>query len=122
MSPQTQSILSHIDYEIVIQQRRQNYHFLSETLGEMNLLQLPPMDSFACPMVYPFMANDESLRIRLIENKVFVARYWTNVLEWYSKDDIEYKLATRIIPLPIDQRYGEKNMQIMINLITKYNK
>jgi hypothetical protein len=122
MSSQTQTILSQIDYEAVIQQRRQNYRYLREALGEMNLLQLPPMDSFACPMVYPFMVNDESLRVRLIENKVFVARYWPNVLEWCSKDDIEYKLATRIIPLPIDQRYGEKNMQIMINLITKYNK
>lgn len=122
MSPQTQSILSHIDYEAVIQQRRLNYLFLSDALGEMNLLQLPPMDSFACPMVYPFMTNDGSLRAQLIENKVFVARYWPNVLEWCSNDDIEYRLATGIIPLPIDQRYCEKIMQIIINLITKYNK
>lgn len=122
MSPQTQSILSHIDYETVIKQRRQNYRYFSDALGDMNLLQLPPMDSFACPMVYPFMISDESLRARLIENKMFVARYWPNVLEWCSNDDIEYKLATRIIPLPIDQRYCEKDMQIIINLITKYKK
>lgn len=117
MSPQTQSILSHIDYEKVIQQRRQNYRFISEALGDMNLIQLPAMDSFACPMVYPFMTNDELLRARLIENKVFVARYWPNVLEWCSNEDIEYKFATCIIPLPVDQRYGEKDMKIIIETI-----
>ena len=121
MSPQTQSILSHIDYETVIQQRRQNYRYLSDVLGDMNLLQLPPMDSFACPMVYPFMTSDESLRARLIENKVFVARYWPNVLEWCDNNDIEHKLATCIIPLPIDQRYGEVDMKkILLNF--KINK
>ena len=117
MSPQTQSILSHIDYETVIQQRRQNYRFLSEALGEMNLIQLPFMDSFACPMVYPFMTNDESLRARLIENKVFVARYWPNVLEWCSENELEYKLAKQIIPIPIDQRYGLEDMERIIEII-----
>ena len=117
MSPQTQFILSHIDYETVIQQRRQNYRFLSEALGEMNLIQLPFMDSFACPMVYPFMTNDESLRARLIENKVFVARYWPNVLEWCSENELEYKLAKQIIPIPIDQRYGLEDMERIIEII-----
>lgn len=117
MSPQTQSILSHIDYETVIQQRRQNYRFLNEALGEMNPIQLPFMDSFACPMVYPFMTNDEFLRARLIENKVFVARYWPNVLEWCSNEDIEYELASHVIPLPIDQRYTEDDMRKIICMI-----
>ena len=68
-------------------------------------------------MVYPFMTSDESLRAWLIENKVFVTRYWPNVLGWCSNDDIEYKLATRIIPLPIDQRYGEEDMKRIIGII-----
>lgn len=117
MSLHTQSILSQIDYDAIIEKRKQNYRHLSEVLGVKNLLQLPSLDSFTCPMVYPFMTNDESLRIRLIENKVFVARYWPNVLEWCSNEDIEYKLATRIIPLPIDQRYGEEVMKRIIGII-----
>lgn len=117
MSPQTQSLLSHIDYEALINIRRQNYKYMSDILGKENLLRLPSMDSFSCPMVYPFMTDDESLRSRLIENKVFVARYWPNVLEWCSNEDIEYQLATRITPLPIDQRYGEEDMKRIINII-----
>ena len=75
------------------------------------------MDSFNCPMVYPFMTDDESLRGRLIQNKVFVARYWPNVLDWCKNDDFEYKLVTQVIPLPIDQRYGEIEMNKIIEII-----
>ena len=96
MASQTQKTLSQIDYDSVIEKRRQNYLYLSKVLGEMNLLQLPSIDSFACPMVYPFMASDESLRTRLIENKIFVARYWPNVLEWCGDNELEYKIKEKL--------------------------
>lgn len=117
MSPQTKEILSQINYDSIIEKRRQNYLYLSKVLGEMNPLQLPSIDSFTCPMVYPFMTDDESLREQLIQNKVFVARYWPNVLECCDEDELEYILATQIIPLPIDQRYGEEDMKRIINII-----
>jgi hypothetical protein len=68
-------------------------------------------------MVYPFMIDDESLRGRLIQNKVFVARYWPNVLEWCGENELESKLTRHIIPLPIDQRYGEKDMERILKII-----
>lgn len=117
MSSQTKTLLSQIDYKSVIEKRRQNYQHLSNALGEKNILQLPSMDSFTCPMVYPFMTNDESLRGRLIENKVFVARYWPNVLEWCKEDELENKLVTQIIPLPIDQRYGKDDIERILEII-----
>ena len=117
MSPQTKEILSYIDYDTIIEKRRQNYLFLSEVLNKRNKLKLPSIDSFTCPMVYPFMIDDESLRGRLIQNKVFVARYWPNVLDWCDEDELEYKLAAQIIPLPIDQRYSIEDMKIIIEII-----
>ena len=117
MSPQTESILSQIDYDTIIERRRQNYQFLCKELGEKNLLRLPSMDSFVCPMVYPFMIDDKTLRGQLIKNQVFVARYWPNVLEWCDEDELEYKLATQIIPLPIDQRYGKIEIEKIIDIL-----
>lgn len=117
MSAQTSTILTQIDYKSIIKKRRQNYKFLSNALGAMNLLHLPPMDSFVCPMVYPFMTDDEYLRTRLIENKVFVARYWPNVVEWCKNGDLECKFAKQIIPLPIDQRYRVEEMERIINIL-----
>lgn len=119
MSFQTQTILTQINYNTIIERRRQNYQYLCKALEEMNLLRLPSMDSFVCPMVYPFMTDDESLRRRFIESKVFVARYWPNVLEWCKEDEFEYKLATQVIALPIDQRYGEIEMKKIIEIFKK---
>ena len=117
MSLQTKEILSQINYDSIIEKRRQNYLYLSKVIGEKNLLQLPSMDSFSCPMFYPFMTDDEFLKERLIKNKIFVARYWPNVLEWCSEEVLEYKLATQIIPLPIDQRYCIEDMERIIEII-----
>lgn len=118
MSKLTQRIMQSIDYEAAAKKRRENYQMLHEALGEENNLVLP-LDEDAVPMVYPFLAPIKGLREKLIENKVFVARYWPNVLEWTMKDDIEYLLAYQMQPLPIDQRYSEEDMKRLINYIKK---
>ena len=100
-----------------MKREEKNYQIISKALEDKNHLQLPSIDSFVCPMVYPFMTNDKSLREQLIRNKVFVARYWPNVLEWCKEEDIEYKLAAQIIPLPIDQRYSKSDMERILEII-----
>lgn len=116
MSKLTQRIMLSIDYEAAAMKRRENYLKLHEVLGEENNLQLT-LDEDAVPMAYPFLTPIQGLREKLIENKVFVARYWPNVLEWTTKDDIEYLLANQMQPLPIDQRYGEE-MKYIIKIVT----
>ena len=116
MSELTKRIMQSIDYESAANKRRENYQMLHEALGEDNNLVLP-LDEDAVPMVYPFLAPIKGLREKLIENKVFVARYWPNVLEWTTKDDIEYLLAYQMQPLPIDQRYGKNDMKRIIDII-----
>lgn len=116
MSKLTKRIMQSIDYEAAAKKRRENFQLLHEVLGEENNLVLA-LDEDAVPMIYPFLAPVKGLREKLIENKVFVARYWPNVLEWATKDDIEYLLAYQMQPLPIDQRYGKDDMGRIIRLI-----
>jgi hypothetical protein len=118
MSKLTQRIMQSIDYEAAAKKRRENYQMLHEVLGEENNLVLP-LDNDAVPMVYPFLAPVKGLREKLIKNKVFVARYWPNVLEWTTKDDFENLLAYQMQPLPIDQRYGKEDMKCITDLIKK---
>ncbi len=116
MATSTKDILTHIDYNKVITKRRENYQMLHSVLKDKNWLQLPDMDNFACPMVYPFLLKEDTdIRNRLIENRIYVARYWQNVLNACTPQDIEAQLARDIIPLPIDQRYGEQEMQKIID-------
>ena len=116
MSKLTQRIVQSIDYEAVAKKRRENYLMLHEVLGEENNLQ-STFDKETVPMVYPFLAPIEGLREKMIENKVFVARYWPNVLDWTTKDDIEYLLAYQMLPLPIDQRYGKEDIERIIEIV-----
>lgn len=116
MSKLTKRIMQSIDYEVAAMKRRENYQMLHDVLGEENNLVLA-LDEEAVPMVYPFFSPTNGLREKLIENKVFVARYWPNVLDWTTKDDIEYLLAYQMQPLPIDQRYGKEDMKRIIDVI-----
>lgn len=116
MSRLTLRIMQSIDYEAVAKKRRENYLMLHDVLGKENNLELQ-LDEDAIPMVYPYLVPINGLREKLIENKVFVARYWPNVLEWTTEKDIEYYLANQLQPLPIDQRYGEKEFNRIIETI-----
>ncbi len=117
MSTSTKRILDHIDYDKVIVRRQNNFQYLHDSLGEENRLSFPEMDSSLCPMVYPLMvSNGMLLREKLIENKVFVARYWSNV-ENKEGFETECDMAENIVPIPCDQRYGEIEMNRIINLI-----
>ena len=117
MSGTTKRILGHIDYERIIKKRRENFEYLNEALGEKNFLALPSLDSFICPMVYPFVTRiDRNLRKEFIDHKIFVAKYWPNVhqlRDYYT----EYDLANRVVPIPIDQRYDKGAMDLIINII-----
>lgn len=117
MSFQTKWLLDHIDYEEVVARRRENFQYLHRVLGGMNVLSLPDIDTFACPMVYPFKTEtSRSLRKELINNKVFVARYWPNVEE-LEGFETESDMAMNVIPIPCDQRYGKEEMNRVINII-----
>ena len=116
MSKLTQRIMQSIDYEAAAKKRRKNYLFLQEALGKENNIELP-LDENAVPMVYPFLVPIKEIREKMIKNKIFVARYWPNVLDWTTDKDIEYLLACQLQPLPIDQRYGERELNRIIKLI-----
>ena len=73
-------------------------------------------------MVYPYaVSNGQELRKRLIENKVFVAKYWPNVLPCKGFE-LEVSLANNVMALPIDQRYGVEDMERIVSIINEFDK
>ena len=116
MSNLTDKLMKGIDYQSVAQRRRDNYRYLHQHLGETNQLSLD-LDEEAVPMVYPYLSKDEMLKQKLIEERIYVPTYWSNVLEWISEKDFECLLVRNACFLPIDQRYGTGEMERMINFI-----
>ena len=66
-------------------------------------------------MVYPYFSDTIGFRKKLIDNKIYTAQYWPNVLTWTKPKDIEYILTEKILHIPIDQRYSEISMNKILN-------
>lgn len=112
MSNFTKRMMSGIEYKAVVNNRRTNYECLRQSLGGK------PLSSDDVPMIFPYETSyGQELRKKLIQNKVFVAKYWPNVDEWAGSDALETWMANNVLPLPIDQRYGAEDMERIINVI-----
>lgn len=117
MSVLTKALLCNIDYNTAIEIRKRNYHFLNENLKQINGLKLPETND-SVPMVYPYLtAKGKYLRQNLVQKRVFVATYWPNVFTWCNENELEFAFAEQIVPLPIDQRYNEQKLSVMIHII-----
>ena len=115
MSNLTHRILTSIDYDNVRQKRINNFNYLHNRLRSTNILNVD-LDSDDVPLVYPYLIGDGNvLKKKLINEKIFVATYWPNVLNWVSKNAFEYFLADNLICLPIDQRYSNNEMSFIIS-------
>lgn len=117
MSKITESILGYVDYDAIRTVRNDNFEYLHNHLADRNEIVVGG-GTFNTPLIYPFMIKDAtSLRKKLIENKIFTAMYWPNVLEWCDESEIEYALTRDILALPIDQRYGINEMKQILEVI-----
>jgi len=123
MSLFTERLLKSINYKDALRKRNQNFLFLHRFLKDENELSyLIDVRKINGPMVYPFLKKGNSiLRKKLIKHKIFVAVYWPNVYEWTSKNSWEYYLTDSLISLPIDQRYNQKEMYNIVNMIKGNN-
>ena len=70
-------------------------------------------------MIYPYLKKgNKNLKKKLIMHKIFIATYWPNVDQWLSSDNcFESHLLENLIAIPIDQRYGERQMRKIIDFI-----
>ncbi len=120
MSPLTTALYNSTDFDYVQKIRRENFNLLNKALNDLNGINIPNINSFACPLIYPFYYKDSSIRQFLISHNVFVAVYWPYVKEIAPKESVELNLMEHIIALPIDQRYGKDEMSYIVSLINQF--
>jgi hypothetical protein len=116
MSRLTQRLLSAQNYEDARQKRRNNFAALHERLGSLNELSLN-ISEVDGPLCYPFLSDRVGARDMLIENRIFVPRYWPDVLSRVDRDSREFRLVNDCLPLPCDQRYTADDCQIVADHI-----
>ena len=113
MSKLTMNLLHGIDYRFVEKRRKENFVYLHEQFGDRNQLELRP-----ATFMYPFMVENGSvLRKKLQAKKIYIPTLWPTVFVVADKEDIEYRMAENILPLPIDQRYSIEEMKKVVEVL-----
>ena len=113
MSKLTQNLLHGINYKDVEQRRKENFDYLQKKLGDINELQLKTA-SFMFPLM---VKKGVVIRKMLQEKKIYIPTLWPLVLDITKPEDLEYRMAQNILPLPIDQRYDLEDMKYMTQQI-----
>lgn len=117
MSDLTHNILGAVDYDKVINKRNENWRILHNALSEINGLDLISPNA---PYMYPYYhKNGAQIRKNLIEKKIYIPTLWPNVMG-FDGCELEKDYAQNILPLPVDQRYDECDMNAIIEQIKKY--
>lgn len=120
ISTLSECILKSLDYQQIIQRRRENYMLLYHKLDALNKIDFDISSTDDVPMIYPFWSNKTNLRQILISHRIFVPQYWKCVADWANPTQgIEVELSEKLYPIPIDQRYDKEDMNYIIDHILK---
>jgi len=115
MSKLTDNLLHGIDYERVEKRRQENFEYLHMRLGGINLLNVK-----TAAFMYPLLIENGSVVRKMLQaEKIFIPTLWPTVFEVAESEDVEYRMAENILPLPIDQRYGIEDMEYMVREVLK---
>lgn len=112
----SENILRGISYEKVYKTRRKNFCCLYDRLASLNRWSLSKGGTY----MYPFWSTKgKEVRRRLIAEKIYIPVLWPNVLEEMTENTPEYQMAENILPLPVDQRYTEADMEYLADKLLK---
>jgi hypothetical protein len=118
MSKLTKRILNSVDYNRARKKRLENFSALHAELSKYNNFEVK-QDIDDVPMVYPFLVDNTRLRKRLIENKIYAATYWPDIINRIPERSFESTLVNNLIPLPIDQRYDAADMAYVAGFVKR---
>lgn len=116
MSKLTNNLLHGIDYEFVKQRRTENFRAYQKKMKGINQLELREAEgAFAYPLL---IESGAEIRKKLQQQKIYIPTLWPNVVNDMAEGSIEHRLAKDILPLPVDQRYIEEDIEFIVEAIS----
>lgn len=116
MSRLSQKILEGIDYEEIADRRKKNFLSIHQQLQDINELSLE-LGEGCVPMVYPFLFHSETMRKKLVDNKIYIPQWWKYILQEEQANEHERYLCEYLLPIPIDQRYENADIYHIVNIV-----
>lgn len=117
MSDLTQALLSRISYDEISERRRKNFLWMQRMVPDSNRLHLL-MQEDDVPLCYPLLSNNTFSVHRLHAMRIYVPKYWPEVLECAEASAFERQLAEKTLFLPCDQRMTEIQLRRVIDAVS----
>ena len=119
MSALTQRLMQGSNTKANKTRRRQNFNTAHKLFANINKLDATCHYNNTCvPMVYPLLIEDDLVLDRLQAAKHFQGHWWSYLLDEVPANTTESWLSRYIIPITIDQRYNERHIEYLHNVIT----
>lgn len=123
MSELTRILLNNIDYQSIQKVRRENFIFACELFSEINLIDpVAQISHDSIPMVYPLLIEDATLVEKLRKKQIYTGRWWKHVLNEVPENSFEAWMSKYMVPVPIDQRYGQTELNYIMQEISNLSK
>ena len=115
MSLLTKRILSGIEYSEIALRRKANYYYLHQELSDLQGLHCLELEE-TVPYAYPLLLRKD-IHKELVKKNIYVPLLWGQFIESEWDGSVEQELTRCIVPLPLDQRYSEKDLKKMVEII-----
>lgn len=101
--------------------RRSNYDLLAAHLARHGVSPAVPLSDTDIPLVYPLRVRGrDEFRSYLMDKKIYCAVHWPFDGRQPDGRPFAKKNAEELISLPIDQRYDERHMAYLADMILQY--
>lgn len=117
MSVLTENLLHGVDYGFIKDRRTENFFYLQKKLKDINLLSVHiPEGAY----MYPLMIENGTLARKALQaEKIYIPTLWPAVFNVCNVDELNYKMARDILPIPVDQRYDTDDMEYIVGKVMK---
>lgn len=121
MSDLSRFLIACVDVNRLVQKRKHNTNRLFNGLKKMGIEGICEFDKCECPFAYPLRVRERDVfKKYLMDNRIYCAVHWPFDGIMPEKRIQAIENANSLISLPIDQRYGDKEIDYMIDVISKY--
>lgn len=115
----SQHIMMHIAIDPIIGRRKSNLRYIYRNIDRRQILfELDQIQSpFCVPVIFDTEHEREECKRKLIGNNVFPPVHWELPNDVPGSFAYEHLLSRRILSIPIDQRYSEDQLCIIVNTL-----
>jgi len=113
----SENLLQNINYQFAAERRKNNFKIYHASFNNINKLKID-LNENCVPFAYPLLLDKELNKTIIHKKGIFIPTFWNDVLNRkQSGFEFEKGIVRKLLPLPVDQRYGEEECKIVIDSV-----